>query len=37
VIGTELAKTIVESFLAARFAGGPSAEKVERIKAYENE
>ena len=36
VIGPELAKSIVNSFLAARFNGGPSAEKVERIKAYEN-
>jgi ribose 5-phosphate isomerase B len=35
VIGAELAKTIVSAFLAARFAGGPSAAKVERILAYE--
>jgi ribose 5-phosphate isomerase B len=37
VIGPELAKSILNSFLAARFSGGPSAKKVERIKAYENE
>jgi len=37
VIGPELAKSILNSFLAARFSGGPSAEKVEPIKAYENE
>jgi ribose 5-phosphate isomerase B len=36
VIGPELAKSIVNSFLASHFNGGPSAEKVERIKAYEN-
>ncbi len=36
VIGPELAKVIVRSFLAARFDGGPSAAKVERILAYEN-
>ena len=37
MIGPELAKVIVRSFLAARFSGGPSAAKVEPIKAYENE
>jgi ribose 5-phosphate isomerase B len=36
VIGSELAKSVVTSFLAARFSGGPSAAKVERILAYEN-
>ena len=36
VIGPELAKVIVRSFLAARFSGGPSAAKVERIVAYES-
>ena len=36
VIGAEVAKSIVRVFLAARFNGGPSAEKVERILAYEN-
>ena len=36
VIGPELAKTIIATFLSARFAGGPSAAKVERILAYEN-
>ncbi len=36
VIGPELAKVIVRSFLAARFRGGPSAAKVERIVAYES-
>ena len=35
-IEPELAKSTVNSFLGARFSGGPSAEKVERIKAYEN-
>jgi ribose 5-phosphate isomerase B len=37
VIGPELAKTVVERSLAARFNGGSSAAKVERIKAYESE
>ena len=36
VIGPELATVIVHSFLAARFSGGPSAAKVERIVAYES-
>ena len=36
VIGPELAKSVVHSFLAARFSGGPSAAKVERIIAYES-
>ena len=35
VIGPELAKVIVHTFLAARFSGGPSAAKVERILACE--
>ncbi len=36
VIGPELATVILHSFLAARFSGGPSAAKVERIVAYES-
>ena len=36
VIGPELATVIVHSFLAARFSGGHSAAKVERIVAYES-
>jgi ribose 5-phosphate isomerase B len=37
VIGTELAKSVVERFLASHFSGGPSAAKIERIRAYEND
>ena len=36
VIGPELAKVIFHTFLTARFSGGPSAAKVERIVACEN-
>ncbi len=36
VIGPELAKTILHSFLASEFQGGRSAPKIERILAYEN-
>ena len=35
VIGPELAKRIVDTFLAATFDGGTSAPKVEKIMAYE--
>lgn len=35
VVGTELAKTIVDAFLAAEFQGARSADKVARIVAYE--
>ncbi|MBZ5876202.1 MULTISPECIES: RpiB/LacA/LacB family sugar-phosphate isomerase [Chromohalobacter] len=37
VVGPELAKTIVTTFLATEFAGGGSREKVARILAYERE
>lgn len=37
VVGSELAKAIVIAFLSSEFAGGGSAEKVDRIKAYERE
>lgn len=37
VVGPELAKAVVASFLGSEFAGGGSAEKVDRIKAYEQE
>lgn len=37
VVGPELAKSIVKSFLESEFAGGGSAAKVERIKAIEQE
>ncbi|MDR3375487.1 MAG: ribose 5-phosphate isomerase B [Ancalomicrobiaceae bacterium] len=36
VIGTELAKTILKTFLESEFQGGRSTAKVDRIKAYEN-
>ena len=36
VLGPELAKTILHTFLASEFQGGRSAPKVDRIKAYEN-
>ena len=36
VIGPELAKVNLHSFLAARFSGGPSAAKGERTATYEN-
>ncbi|MCX8518027.1 MAG: ribose 5-phosphate isomerase B [Rhodoferax sp.] len=35
VIGPELAKTIVDHFLASNFAGGNSARKVQAIAEYE--
>jgi ribose 5-phosphate isomerase B len=35
VVGPELAKAIVDSWLAARFDGGRSAVKVDLIKEYE--
>lgn len=35
VIGPELAKTVVDTFLATEFGGGPSAEKVARIADIE--
>jgi ribose 5-phosphate isomerase B len=35
VIGPELAKTIVDHFLAADFSGGNSAKKVDAITEYE--
>lgn len=37
VIGSELAKSIVHTFLACEYSGGRSAPKVERIVYYENE
>lgn len=36
VVGPELAKAIVDTWLAARFDGGRSAAKVDRIKEYED-
>lgn len=35
VIGTELAKSLVETWLAAEFAGGASARKVRKVTAGE--
>jgi ribose 5-phosphate isomerase B len=35
VVGSELAKSIVDTFLASEFQGGRSTAKVERIAAYE--
>ncbi|ALM53627.1 RpiB/LacA/LacB family sugar-phosphate isomerase [Halomonas huangheensis] len=35
VVGPELAKDIVATFLSREFAGGASADKVERITQYE--
>ena len=37
VVGSELAKSIVEHWLNCRFAGGQSSRKLERIHAYETE
>lgn len=37
VIGIELAKTIVETFLSSEFSGGRSQPKVDRILAYERD
>ena len=36
VVGPELAKMIVDSFLRSDFSGGNSKAKLERITAYEN-
>jgi len=36
VVGVELAKAIVDSFIGSRFDGGRSLAKVEAITAYEN-
>ncbi|MCP1576381.1 ribose 5-phosphate isomerase [Herbaspirillum rubrisubalbicans] len=36
VVGAELAKAIVDTWLAAEFSGGRSTEKLERIKEYEH-
>ena len=35
VVGSELAKAIVDTWLGARFDGGRSAAKVDRITEYE--
>jgi ribose 5-phosphate isomerase B len=35
VVGPELAKSIVDTFLASEFQGGRSTDKVARIVAYE--
>jgi ribose 5-phosphate isomerase B len=35
VVGLELAKTIVQSFLASHFAGGRSQAKIDALTAYE--
>ena len=35
VVGPELAKSIVSSFMESEFAGGGSTAKVDRIKSYE--
>ena len=37
VIGTELAKTIVDHYLASSFDGGNSATKIARIAEYESD
>lgn len=37
VIGPELAKSVVDAWMRSEFEGGPSAPKVERIRAYEAE
>lgn len=36
VIGPELAKQIIDAWMASEFAGGGSARKVEKIKQIEN-
>ncbi|MFX6226226.1 RpiB/LacA/LacB family sugar-phosphate isomerase, partial [Acinetobacter baumannii] len=36
VVGSELAKASVDTWLAAEFSGGRSTEKLERIKEYEH-
>nr|WP_198983536.1 ribose 5-phosphate isomerase B [Herbaspirillum sp. ASV7] len=35
VVGVELAKAIVDTWLASEFSGGRSSEKLERIREYE--
>ncbi|SCP98941.1 ribose 5-phosphate isomerase B [Anaerobium acetethylicum] len=37
VIGIELAKTLVDTWLKSEFAGGGSEKKVDRIMSYEKE
>jgi ribose 5-phosphate isomerase B len=37
VIGTELAKTIVDHYVSSTFDGGSSAAKIARIAEYESE
>lgn len=37
VIGTELAKSVVDAWIQSEFEGGRSAPKIERIEAYEAE
>lgn len=37
VIGTELAKSVVDAWMHSEFEGGRSASKIERIEAYEAE
>ncbi|MFA6507331.1 MAG: ribose 5-phosphate isomerase B [Treponemataceae bacterium] len=37
VIGSELAKAILRTFMASEFKDGPSTPKIERITAYERE
>ncbi len=36
VVGTELAKTIIDAWLKSEFAGGGSAPKVKRMRELEN-
>jgi len=37
VIGPELAKSVVDAFLAADFAGGASTRKVEKMRRIDAE
>nr|WP_310582876.1 RpiB/LacA/LacB family sugar-phosphate isomerase [Deinococcus sp.] len=37
VIGTELAKSVIDAWMHSEFEGGRSAPKIERIEAYEAE
>ena len=37
VVGSELAKSVVDAFLRSEFEGGRSSAKVERINAYDEE
>ena len=37
LIGTELAKSVVDAWMHSEFEGGRSASKIERIEAYEAE